>query len=136
MTAPVSRQIFPVAAWPEIDRRLWESGLAGAYVATISPGAVALSKEGYGRWISMLASHGLLDARMHPGDRVTPDAVQGYTDQLREAGNKNRTIAVRLSGLGGALRIMVPERSFTWLHMSRQPLLRSGRKRSRMMRIN
>jgi site-specific recombinase XerD len=110
------RRLLPVTAWPEIDRCLWEAAKDGQYVATLSPTALPLIAEGYGRWIAVLAAQGSFDKDRRPADRVTPEAVQTYIAELRKLGNQDTTIRARLSHLGSALRIMEPQRSFVWLH--------------------
>lgn len=119
MTPSNSRRLLPMEAWPDIDQRLWRAAQAGSYVATLRPAAVALVVEGYGRWISVLTMLGSLDAGTAPDDRVTPDAVRAYTEALRAVGNKRVTIVQRLGQLAAALRIMTPDRSFTWLRPSK-----------------
>jgi hypothetical protein len=112
------RRELPVAAWPELDRRLWTTAQDSAYVATLRPTTLAIIAKNYGRWISVLTSRGHLDERTHPADRVTPETVRAYRDQLRELGNQDRTIEGRLDGLAAALRVMAPERSFVRLQIS------------------
>lgn len=116
MTSSQAPRLLPVAAWPEIDRRLWEVAQHGEYGESLRPAALLLIAESYGRWISVLVARGCLDKDLHPADRVTLNAVQAYVAELRMVGNKSRTIAVRLSHLGSALRIMAPQSSFMWLH--------------------
>ena len=108
--------LLPVDAWPDIDRRLWEAAQDGQHSAGINVAALPAIATGYGRWLSVLAVLGLLDQNPNPGDRVTPSAVQAYIVELRRCGNNDKTIGTRLSHLGSALRIMAPDRSFTWLH--------------------
>jgi site-specific recombinase XerD len=108
--------MLPVDAWPEIDRRLWEVANDGEYVASLSQATVHVAAAAYGRWISVLTAMRRLDGDLRPADRVTLDAVRAYIAELRTAGNKNSTIVARLQGLGEALRIIEPQRSFTWLH--------------------
>ncbi len=119
MSATSVRRLLPVAAWPDIDRRLWEAAKAGPYAATLNLGAMPVIAEGYGRWISVMKSQNRLDEDLHPADRVTPESVEAYIDGLLEAGNKRSTILARLSQLITALRMMAPSRSFTWLHPSK-----------------
>jgi site-specific recombinase XerD len=106
----------PVEAWPEIDQRLWKEAGSRSYAAGLKPAALPAIAEGYGRWIAALARLGRLDGRLHPADRVTPDAVRAYLAALTAKGNKLSTINARLSQLGSALRILAPHHSFTWLH--------------------
>lgn len=106
----------PIGAWPEIDRRLWEVGRFSGYLATQKPTSVAQITSGYGRWIWFLASRSYLDERADPAGRVTSDLVEDYIRAMRGCGYRNSTIESRLLSLGAALRVMAPDRSFTWLH--------------------
>lgn len=119
MSSPAMRKSLPLSAWPERDRCLWEAGLTGSYASSLRPGALPRIAQGYGRWISVLTALGRLDDGLHPADRVTPDAVQAVLAEMRAQGNGPRTLATRLSQLGSALRILAPDRSFTWLHPSK-----------------
>jgi integrase len=114
MTATTHLSV-PIEAWPGIDRRLWEAGRT-SYLATQKPTSIAEIVSGYGRWIWFLASRGDLDERTDPAGRVTSDLVQNYIHAMRGRGYKNTTIESRLLTLGGALRVLAPDRSFTWLH--------------------
>ena len=119
MTKHTLPRMLAVPDWPEIDRHLWIAGQRGSYAVTLKPPTVALTLRGYGRWLSMLTLHESLDPSRHPADRVTPAAVRAYVDRLREAGSTQDTIDGRLGQLAQALRIMAPQRSFTWLHARR-----------------
>ena len=111
-----ARLSLPLEAWPEIDRRLWEVGRTSAYLATKKPTSIAIIVSGYGRWIRFLASRGDLDERTDPAGRVTPDRVGNYIHALRACGYKDAAIEPYLRGLGAALRVLAPDRSFAWLH--------------------
>jgi hypothetical protein len=104
---------IPLEAWPEIDRRLWETGRTSGYLASQKPTSIAEIVNGYGRWLSFLASRGDLDERTDAAGRVTSDRVRNYIDAMDY---KNTTIETRLLTLGAALRVLAPDRSFTWLH--------------------
>jgi len=102
--------------WPDIDRRLWEAAQSGRSSAGIDATAFPAIASGYGRWLSVLTTLGLLDHTQSPAARVTPSAVEAFIAELRRSGNSDKTIGSRLSHLGSALRIMAPQISFTWLH--------------------
>jgi hypothetical protein len=111
-----ARLSLPIEAWPEIDRRLWEAGRTSGYLATLKPTSIAGIVTRYGRWVWFLASRGDLDERTDPAGRVTSELVGNYIHALRACGYKNAAIEPYLRGLGAALRVLAPERSFTWLH--------------------
>ncbi len=119
MTKSVLRRMLPVADWPEIDMRLWVAAQSGSYTMTLCSPTIAMTIRGYGRWLSVLAAQGCLDTALHPADRVTPVAVLAYVDRLRDIGNTQSTIDGRLDQLARAMRIMAPQRSFTWLNAKR-----------------
>ena len=116
MCATTSRRIVPRTEWPETDRSLWAAGLAGPYAMGQTPAMLDAIADGHGCWISVLTELGLLDHDQHPADRVTANTVHRFVDMLRTRGNSIRTIHARLSQLGLALRILAPDRSFTWMH--------------------
>lgn len=107
---------LPIEAWPEIDQRLWEAGRTSGYLATKKATTIAGFVSGYGRWVGFLASRGEADERTDPAGRVTPDLVGHYIHALRAGGYEDATIEVYLRKLGAALRVLAPDRSFTWLH--------------------
>jgi hypothetical protein len=111
-----TRLSLPIEAWPEIDRRLWEAGRTSGYLATLKPISISAIAGGYGRWVGFLASLGDLDERTDPADRVTSDLVGNYISALRADGRENAMIKTCLGALGAAMRVMAPDRSFTWLH--------------------
>ena len=111
-----ARLSLPLEAWPEIDRRLWETGRTSFYLATKKPNSIAIIVRSYGRWIRFLASRGDLDERTDPAGRVTSDLVGNYIHALRAFGYDDAAIEPYLRGLGAALRVLAPDRSFAWLH--------------------
>ena len=109
-------RLLPVSAWPEIDRRLW-----------MPP------------WWARMSRHSARETSVRPlramGDGSLSAGLRAASTRLRirltgsrpmpcgpistgcgMSGNKHVTIVARLGQLAAALRIMAPERSFTWLH--------------------
>ena len=129
-----TRVSFPIEAWPEIDRRLWEAGRTCGYLATQKPTSIAEIVGGYGRWISFLASRADLDERTDPAGRVTADLVRNYIIAMRGRGYKNTTTETRLLTLAAAMRVLAPDRSFAWLHPWH--LLRGQYRRGRPLENN
>ena len=111
-----ARLPLPIEAWPEMDRRLWEAGRTSRYLASKKPNTIAGIVAGYGRWLGFLAACGALDERTDPAGRVTPDLVGNYITALRAGGCEDATIEGYLRPFGAALRVLAPDRSFTWLH--------------------
>lgn len=116
MSASMSRRLVRRADWPESDRTMWDAGLAGPYAASLTPAMLDAIADGYGSWLGVLTELGRLDIEVAPGDRITGEAITGFIEVLRVRGNSDRTIRTRLSQLTLALRILAPQRSFTWMH--------------------
>ncbi|HEY4040586.1 MAG TPA: tyrosine-type recombinase/integrase [Rhodopila sp.] len=119
---PVRITKDPLEAWPDIDRRLWRSGLqpgdffeGPAPSRPLRPATLAGWVLTYGRWLAFLRTRGPLDASALPAERVTRANVQAYFEAHRAAGHANSSIIATLSQLRGALRIMQPEVDFGWL---------------------
>lgn len=53
---------------------------------------------------------------LDPGERVTPARVRRFLEALRGEANTNNTINARFWELRSALRIMHPDRDFSWLN--------------------
>jgi hypothetical protein len=121
-TSPVTHRVLRIPEWPEIDRELWEAGLAPrdqfdgpAYAARLRPTTIRNAACGHGRWLGVLAASGTLDPAVPPAARVTPARVRAYLAALQAAGNTNNSIVTRFFDLQAALRIMQPEEDFSWL---------------------
>jgi len=128
------RLSIPIEAWPESDRRLWQAAQTNRYLATKKPNSLAQIVGGYARWLFFLASRGELDARIDAASRVTPDQVRNYVHVMRARDCKTSTIQGHLLTLGAALRVLAPDRSFTWLHPWNQ--LRGQDRRGRPLENN
>jgi len=88
-----------------------DPGGAGAAWAPSTQRTIA---ESYGRWLTWLARNGLLVADSDPGDRVTPENVARYVADLRLV-NATSTIVGRVAGLYQAMKVIAPDRDFSWL---------------------
>jgi integrase len=71
--------------------------------------------KGYGRWMAWLDGRGLLDHRVAPGDRITPDRVRAYVADL-ETENASGTVIGRLIELKIMATIMAPARDWSWIY--------------------
>lgn len=78
------------------------------------PATSGLIAAGYGRFLSYLAETEGLDPTVSPRDRITRPRVGAYVDHLRER-NHSSTVAGRVSQLGRAAAVMVPNADWAWL---------------------
>ena len=111
----------PTRNWPELDRRLWTTGLQPGdilrgphYAETLRPATIHNSATGYRSWLAFLRVEGMLDPLVPPMARVTQENVVAYIHALR-ARNRNSSIIQRIGALRSALRVMHPEVDFGWL---------------------
>ncbi len=115
------RLVWPVAAWPEIDQRLWRSGLDPGdgldptYAADLAQSTITNARKGYGRWLAVLAAAGELDPAVPPATRVTLARAKLHAKALRAHGNSNNSIHARFWELRSALRVLQPDEDFGWL---------------------
>jgi integrase len=117
------RECLKLAAWPEIDRRLWKRALAPADLLEDTGGERARFREhsnckaesGYGRWLTFLEGGGWLDGETSPGARITPDRVKAYVTELQDLDNKQNTILSRLQELGDVAKAVAPESDWTFI---------------------
>jgi len=114
--------VLAQSAWPAIDQQLWETGTVPVtglrrqrHADTLKPRSIYAAREGYGRFLAILAERGLLDPAAGPLERVTFESVAEFFDALQDAGNADNTIKARLFHLRMALRIMIPKAEFDWI---------------------
>ena len=122
LSSAAERRCKPLDQWPQWDRRQWQSALQagdplepGGCRAERSPFSNRAMAKGYGRWLAWLDSRGLLDARVAPGDRITPERVRAYVGHL-EAENASGTVIARIIELKVTAAIMDPERDWSWIY--------------------
>jgi integrase len=110
-----------VEEWPEADQSAWRDAVSNA--DPFGPGTSAgewsersriKTERGYGRWLSWLSEKGQLDSEQTSGDRVTPLLVKEYVADLAVA-NGDFTVLCRVQELYDAIRVMAPDRDWTWL---------------------
>lgn len=113
--------IWPIAAWPDIDQRLWRAGLElgdgldPAYAANLAQSTLTNARKGYGRWLAVLAEAGELDPAVSPAARVTRARAKLFGKALRACGNTNNSLHARFWEVRSALRVLQPDEDFAWL---------------------
>ncbi len=138
------RRSLKLERWPARDRQAWEDlfrpgdildGTVGAG-AHWSPATCKNNRFGYGCWLMFLLNTGRLDANALPEDRVTPEAVRAYVEQLQSE-VQSWSVWGKLVALLSVVRAMAPEADWTWLrrvvrHLERQ--LRDSRDKQPRLR--
>ena len=108
--------------WPREDQALWlasfdrddpfaETGQR-AGLREISNTKVA---KGYGRFLTFVNRHDPEALNLLPGDRITPERTKAFVDNMRLAGNGDRTLLARLQELHSAACVMAPKGSFDFI---------------------
>lgn len=116
-----SARCLPLSEWPEACRQAWEKAHHASELFDAPKPALAWRpatrtkiRKGFGVWLSWRMYCGLLDQSDGPDARVTLEAVKVYYDALI-ATRAPLTAYCRIHELFLALRVMVPERDWTWL---------------------
>ena len=116
------RRCRPINQWLQRDRQCWQAALQagdlleqGGCRAEHSRYSNRAMEKGYGRWLAWLDSRGLLDDRVPPADRITPDRVKAYAELL-EGENASGTVIARLIELKITAAIMDPGRDWSWIY--------------------
>jgi site-specific recombinase XerD len=139
----MAKVYLPFIEWPKRDQQAWLRAIEdGNVLDGRGPAfhwAAATRKtdlEHYGRWLAFLAARDLLEKSDVPADRVTPEVVRAYVEQLR-ALVAPRTVVSSLVGLKVMLMAMAPDRDWRWLADICNRLNRNAKpikdKRSRML---
>jgi integrase len=116
------RRCRPTNHWPQCDRQRWQAALQagdlleqGGCRAQHSSYSNRAMARGYGRWLAWLDSRGLLDDRVAPADRITPERVAAYVEHL-EGENASGTVIARLIELKVTAGIMDSGRDWSWIY--------------------
>jgi integrase len=72
-------------------------------------------RKGYGRWLTFLIVNGLFCAQEVPQERVTPDRVAQYIEELQAQDVGSWTLWGRLAELLAAIKAIAPDKDFSWL---------------------
>ncbi len=115
------KQSLPLAMWPELDRTMWDAVFAdGDIFDGQGPGAdwAASTREStyrsYGKWLTWLLMNELLNSHDQPLDRIAPDRVRDYINDLKlEAASQ--TVMHHVLNLLRVAQAAAPERNWQWL---------------------
>jgi len=111
------------ASWPKLDQQLWTAALTPTDPFNGSGGSRAAHRaisnhnieRGYGRWLTFLSRRRLLGESIAPADRITPESVRGYLQELDGLANKKNTILVRFEELSEMAKVMGPKRDWRFI---------------------
>jgi integrase/recombinase XerD len=116
-----SRRCLKVEAWPQSDRRDWETALQHGdilepcnFTSTWKPLTRYTVERSYGRWLTWLDCNELLDVALTPARRASRETVARYVQDLQSL-NASYTVLSRVRNLCNALQAMAPEEDWEWL---------------------
>lgn len=119
--SPIPNRCMPVAEWPPTDRIAWQEAFRpgtpfkpGGPAARWAPTTSALIENGYGRFLTWLQWHDMLDFMLSPGERVIADRVAKYVADLGTSVS-SFSVYTRVQQLGNAMRAMAPSADWRWL---------------------
>ena len=123
------RLSLPVSTWPTQDQRLWASVLTPAsspfrqasVANTWSPRRRRICEQAYGQWLAFLQSENRLDPDAHPEDRVTPERITRFVEQLIKRVSPV-SAAMMVEALGRVLTVLSPETDWAWMRRLSQDL--------------
>jgi integrase/recombinase XerD len=116
------RRCKTLEEWPAADQDLWQAALVpgdvledGGERAEHSECSNRNAVYGYGRRLTWLDRHGLLEATNSPADRIIPARVKAYIADL-EQHNAMQTLLNRLQELRAVAVVMDPDRDWGWIN--------------------
>jgi site-specific recombinase XerD len=108
--------------WPRRDRELWLDAIAPAHPLDIQHYGQGLATESratieraYGRYLTWLDVHELLEPSAPAETRVAPHRVAAYVRDLEALGYSAQSRLLLLSGLRSAMRVLAPSVDTTWI---------------------
>jgi len=113
---------LPLDQWPAADIEAFAGAFAPGDIFddTAGPGAHLMEgtrrmiRTAYRRWLGYLQEHYPDDLRQAPANRINPDRVRSFIDQLT-AEVRPTTVAIVIDNLCYAARLIAPERDWRWL---------------------
>jgi integrase/recombinase XerD len=119
--APHDRLCRPVLLWPRSDQAAWANGKkpSGPFDprnagSSWSPATWRKIAAGYGFFLTWLDGRGELDPEAQAAQRLTRERLTAYLEFLKHR-NLGHTIHNRIQELGNAMRILAPDRDWTWI---------------------
>lgn len=128
MNKDPTRRCMPLTEWPSADRAAWEAAIKPAALFD-EPGLAAHWRpksrlsvmDAYGRYLTFLDRQGWLDRELGPNDRLSPDRLKAYGEELMPQ-VAPATLAGRIRDLVEAFRVMTPGTSYPYLNQVRRRL--------------
>jgi integrase/recombinase XerD len=137
------RHALPLDEWPDADQALWQSVVAkGDILDVCGPGANWApttqnnTRKAYGYWLHWLCVNGHLRECMdHPLDRITPDLIKSYIEDL-EVNTAPLTRFVYILDLLRFAQATAPTRDWSWLkHVKNRLFARARPSREKTSKI-
>jgi hypothetical protein len=117
----MNRKASPFSQWPVADQSAWKAAMAtgdrfdgrgaASHWSDASKNSISAA---YGRWLGFLRQYSPLLLKQAPAERVTPDSIRAYIDQLNNEVAASTT-HIYVDHLLCALRVMVPTHNWHWL---------------------
>lgn len=119
-----ARRCLKLADWPARDQAAWEAILSPGDILDGTMGAGLKwrpetrekYRKGYGRWLNFLLNNSLLDPNEAPEERVTPERIRVYIEELQAQNVASWTRYGRLAELQSVIAAFAPSRDFGWLN--------------------
>ena len=88
----ITRHAIPINDWPAPDLAMWQAVITDGDIldgqgpgANWAPSTKANTRKAYGYWLHWLGTNGLLsEPTHHPIDRITPERIKAYIDDLED----------------------------------------------------
>lgn len=119
---PDKRRVVQFADWSDIERELWETGLAPV------PGRIvryqtrrrrdatnSIGERAFGRLLGVMRDHGIGHEGLRPSEWINADLMELFIEELTEAKNCNNTIISRVWGVRRAFALMEPNYDSSWM---------------------
>ena len=133
---------LPLEQWPEADReafrRAYEPG--DLFDETAGPGAHltegtrSIIRTTYRRWLGFLTTNYPDDLLMAPTDRITPERVRTFINQLSSE-IRPSSVAIAADNLYYAARLIAPKTDWVWLKSLKSRLAARAKPEDRFDRL-
>lgn len=133
---------LPIDQWPAADRAAWNAAFVAGDIfdddggpgAHLSPGSRQSITRAYRRWLGFLAATHPAALREPPDRRITLAMLEDFIDHLSEGVSVN-TVAIFVTQLSYAARLIAPETDWAWLRSLKSRLVARTRSNDRFDRL-
>jgi hypothetical protein len=143
MSRPRQLKHLPEADWPRGDLLLFEQAFTAGDIFEDAAGAGGHLRErskrtiifGWRRFLGFLTAEHPDDLLLAAVERITPERVRSYIEHLSSTGIRESSVAITVTQVYNAARLVAPDREWGWLKAVKRRLHARAKPQDRFDRL-